>query len=51
MIDTTYNLQEKDLELFARRLLPEVKMYFTDEEVKREFLEWKSKKYNRIEIG
>lgn len=43
MLQTTHNLQDKDLELFARRLLPEIKKYFADEEVKREFSEWKAK--------
>ncbi len=43
MLITTQDLSDRDLELFARRLLPEVKKFFDDEEVKKEFSEWKAK--------
>ncbi len=34
---------DKEIEIFARRILPEIKKYFADEEVQKEFLEWKAK--------
>ncbi len=34
---------DKEIEIFARRLLPEIKKYFANEEVQKEFSEWKAK--------
>jgi len=38
---TAIELTEKQIEIFARRILPEIKRFFADENVKREFEEWK----------
>ena len=45
MPKTTQFLSEQELEIFALRLLPEIKKYFNNEEVKEEFSEWKAKQY------
>ena len=37
-------IPEKQIELFARRLLPEIKQYFADEKIKEEFKEWQLKR-------
>ena len=37
-------VSEKQIEIFARRLLPEIKKFFADEEIRKEFEEWKEKK-------
>ena len=42
-------ITEKQIEIFARRLLPEIKKYFADEEVQKEFKEWQKKKQNEKE--
>ena len=39
-------ISEKQIEIFARRLLPEIKRFFADENVKKEFEEWQ-KNQNR----
>ena len=36
-------VSEKQIEIFARRLLPEIKKFFADEEIRKEFKEWKEK--------
>ena len=33
-------VSEKQIEIFARRLLPEIKKYFADENIQKEFEEW-----------
>ena len=33
-------ISEKQIELFARRLLPDIKLFFGDEDIKREFYKW-----------
>lgn len=38
------SVTDTQLEDFARRLLPEIKKYFHDEEVQKEFQKWKEKK-------
>jgi len=37
-------ISEKDIEIFARRLLPEIKRYFADENIRKEFEEWQRKR-------
>jgi hypothetical protein len=37
-----YKIPERDLELFARMLLPEIKKFFADAEVKKEFELWQA---------
>lgn len=37
-------VSEMQIELLARRLLPEIRRYFTDEGVRREFEEWLRKR-------
>jgi len=34
-------ITDKQIEIFARRLLPEIKRYFANEDVRREFEQWK----------
>jgi len=34
-------ITEKQIEVLARRLLPTVKRFFADEDVRREFEQWK----------
>ena len=37
-------VSEKQIEILARRLLPEIRKFFANEEVKKEFKEWQEKK-------
>jgi len=39
-------VSEKQIEILARRLLPEIRKFFADENVKKEFKEWQEKKLN-----
>lgn len=41
MTEMEMSFTDKELEEFARRLLPEIKKYFHDEEVQKEFQKWK----------
>jgi len=36
-------IPEKQIEIFARRLLPEIKRFFWDKKVQHEFKEWQNK--------
>jgi len=43
VIDTQiygFEITDKQIEIFARRLMPEIKRYLADEDVRREFEEW-----------
>jgi len=42
MVKIDYEIEGRELVLLARMLLPEIKKYFADEEVKREFELWKA---------
>jgi len=35
-----FEITDKQIEIFARRLMPEIKRYLADEDVRREFEEW-----------
>jgi len=37
-------VSEKQIEVFARRLLPAIKKFFADEDIRKEFEEWKRKR-------
>jgi hypothetical protein len=37
-------VSEKQIEILARRLLPEIRKFFSDENIRKEFEEWKKKK-------
>ena len=37
-------ISEKQIEILARRLLPEIKKYFADENIRKEFEEWQGKR-------
>ena len=37
---TGVEIPEKQVEIFARRLLPEIKRFFTYKEIQKEFEEW-----------
>jgi len=34
---------QSQIETFARRLMPEIKRFFADEQIQREFAEWQAK--------
>jgi len=34
---------QKQIETLALRLMPEIKRYFSDEQIQREFIEWQEK--------
>ena len=38
-----FEVSEKQIEILARRLLPEIKKFFADENIPKEFEEWKAK--------
>jgi len=40
VLETDIEISEKQIEIFARRLLPDIKKYFADEEIKQEFKAW-----------
>ena len=40
----TLEISEKQIEIFARRLLPEIKKFFANEDIRKEFEEWQRKK-------
>ena len=45
-------ISENQIEIFARRLLPEIKKFFADENIRKEFEEWQKKRQNgKNEIG
>ena len=37
-------VSEKQIEILARRLLPEIRKFFADEETRKEFKEWQEKR-------
>jgi len=41
-------IPDKQIEIFARRLLPEIKRYFANEDVRREFEEWKQERQGGV---
>jgi len=43
IIPADYNPTQKQLDALARRLMPEIKKFFADEDIQREFEEWKSR--------
>jgi len=40
---TGVEIPEKEIEMFARRLLPEIKRFYSDRDTRAEFEEWKRK--------
>ena len=40
-------VSEKQIEIFARRLLPEINKFFADENVQKEFAEWREKRQKK----
>jgi len=38
-----FNPSQKQIDTLARRLMPEIKKFFADEQVQREFAEWQAK--------
>ena len=41
VLDADIEISEKQIEIFARRLLPEIKLFLADEEIREEFEKWK----------
>ena len=39
-------VSDMQIEIFARRLLPEIKRFFVDENIRQEFEEWQRKQQN-----
>ena len=37
-------ISNKQIEILARRLLPEIKKYFANEDIRKEFEEWQKKR-------
>lgn len=37
-------VSEKQIEILARRLLPEIRKFFADADIQKEFKEWQKKK-------
>ena len=35
---------DEQIEIFARRIMPQIKQYFADENVRKEFEEWQRKR-------
>ena len=44
---TDFEITEKQIEVLARRMLPEIKKFFTDEKVRLEFKEWQAKQQDK----
>ena len=38
------NISDKQIEILARRLLPQIKKFFADEDIRKEFEVWKIKR-------
>jgi len=38
-----YTPTQDQLDVLARRLMPEIKKFFADEQIQREFAEWKAR--------
>ena len=49
MGESDYKIPDRQLELFARLLLPEIKKFFANEDVKKEFELWQTKQKIDIE--
>jgi len=47
VLEADIEISEKQIEIFARRLLPDIKQYFSDEKIKAEFKEWQKNNNNR----
>ena len=43
-----YKIPDRELELLARMLLPEIKKFFADEDIQKEFELWQSQRKNGI---
>jgi len=43
MIPADYTPTQDQLDALARRLMPEIKKFFANEDVQREFAEWKAR--------
>jgi hypothetical protein len=41
-------VSDRQIEIFARRLLPEIKRFFTDESIRQEFEEWQGKRQENL---
>ena len=40
-------ISEKQIEILARRLLPQIKKFFADGDIRKEFEEWKIKQQDK----
>ena len=39
------NISDKQIEILARRLLPQIKKFFANEDIQKEFEEWQKKQH------
>ena len=42
-IPADFTPSQAQIDAFARRLMPEIKRFFADEQIQREFIEWQSR--------
>jgi len=42
-----FEISEKQIEILARRLLPEIKKFFANEDIRKEFEEWQRERTGR----
>lgn len=45
-MDNNANITDKEIELFAHMILPEIKKFFADEKIKAEFEKWEAEQKN-----
>ena len=44
-----YEIPDRELDILARVLLPEIKKFFADEEIQKQFEQWQAQRNNDIE--
>jgi hypothetical protein len=42
-VPTAFVPSQEQIDAFARRLMPEIKKFFADENIRQEFIEWQDK--------
>lgn len=52
MPEKSFAISEREVEILASRLLPEIKKFFADEEIRKEFEKWKAEQeYNNQKVA
>ena len=44
MLEKSFVISDREVEILAYRLLPEIKKFFANEEIKKEFEKWKAER-------